>query len=244
MPSTEPPSALLGALIDAPAPEGGYRLPALWLAASTALAALGPAALFQDLGYEVHTGAEDSRKARDRFILRMRLAMGATPLRARLLAARWAVDQASPDFLRARDQGDALTVEALPEPGLFRAELDLARAPLEPDALRALPSTLSAFAPLIGLFNLGRVRALGVRRHASGALLGRADLRFGARQIEHAREVAVAAGLRPSPGDDARWRGRSDAGPIHLYLMRDAAALHLGPEPPMAGAWPDDPDEG
>ena len=240
----EDPTALLSALIDAPPPEGGYRLPAAWISASTALSAMGPSALFQDLGYEIHTGAEDSRKARDRFILRLRLAMGATPLRSRLLAARWTVDQASADFLRARDEGASLTIEGLPEPGMFRAELDLPRPPLPPDALRALPSTMPAFAPLSGLFNLGRVRAFGVRRHASGALLARADLRFGARQVDHAREVAVAAGLRPSPGDDARWRGRSEAGPIHLYLMGDSACVHLGPEPPMAGAWPDDPDEG
>ena len=62
----EDPTALLSALIDAPPPEGGYRLPAAWISASTALSAMGPSALFQDLGYEIHTGAEDSRKARDR----------------------------------------------------------------------------------------------------------------------------------------------------------------------------------
>lgn len=236
--------SLLGALIAAPAPSGGYRLPEAWLAHSPALGAFGDAALFQDLGYESHTGAEDNRKAKDRFILRMRLALGATGLRPRLLAARWTVDRSSADFLRATSTEGTLMVEQTPEPGLFRAELDLNQRPLAPDALRALPSAVPAFDVLAGLFNLGRVRSLGARRHQTGSLLARADLGFGARQIEHARDVARAAGLRPDAHDDARWRGRSEAGPIHLYLMRDRAAVHLGPEPPMAGAWPDDPDEG
>ena len=39
-------------------------------------------------------------------------------------------------------------------------------------------------------------------------------------------------------------RGRSEAGSVHLYLLGDTAYVHLGAEPPMAGAWPDDPDEG
>lgn len=242
--STAPPPALIEALIQAPAPDGGYRLPAAWLASSTALGALGEAALFQDLGYEAHTGAEDSRKAKDRFILRMRLALGATGLRPRLLAARWTVDTASADFLRARAPEGSIMVEQLPEPGLFRAELDLVRPPLSPDALRALPSAIPAFVPLAGLFNLGRLRSLGVRRHSNGTLMGRADLRFGARQVEHAREIATSAGLRPDARDDARWRGRSEAGSVHLYLLGDTAYVHLGAEPPMAGAWPDDPDEG
>ena len=34
--STAPPPALIEALIQAPAPDGGYRLPAAWLASSTA----------------------------------------------------------------------------------------------------------------------------------------------------------------------------------------------------------------
>ena len=238
------PDALLGALIEAPAPTGGYRLPERWRARSPALDALAEAAVFVDLGYECHTGADDNRKARDRFTLRMRLPLGALGLRPRLLAARWSVDRASADFLRATSPEGTFTLEQTPDPGLFRGELDLGRAPLSADALRALPSAIPGFQGLAGLFNLGRVRSLGARRHQTGALMARADLGYGSLQGEHARGVATSAGLRPDAHDDARWRGRSEAGMLHLYLMRDRAAVHLGLEPPMAGAWPDDPDEG
>lgn len=239
------PQALLGALqparAGAPPPAG---VPALWALALPVLRAVGEAGDLLDLGYEVGTGLEDRRRARDTFTLRVRCTQGLALLRTRLASVRWTLERSGVDYLSAHAGEASLTAELIPDPDVFRVEVQVPRAPLSPPQLEALAAALPAFEPLGPLLAQGQLISLGARRQASGALVARADLRLANGRASAALEAALATGLRPDARDPSHLRGASPAGPLHVWLIGRSAYLHLGPQPPIAGAWPDDPDEG
>lgn len=238
------PGTLLTALLSPRSESPSRGLPAVWSTSLPVLRAIGEGGELVDLGYEVMTGLDDRRRSRDTFTIRLRSPQGLALLRTRLLSVRWELERSGSDYLSARSGDASLVAEQIPDPGVYRVELVVPRAPHSPAQLLALGAALPGFEPLAPLLALGQLLSLGARRQASGAVIGRADLRLHPGRSSQALEIAASCGLAGNGRDHNRLRGRTPAGALTVYLLGPSAYLHLGPEPPMAGAWPDDPDEG